>query len=929
MRYRHRIPAVLVGLLLISSCTDQPAANAPSPSFAVDSIQQPATPADMSAAMEPASFRTQAEGLTLAGQLTDARTGVPIANGVVTVEGASTEVRTDAWGYYYFTGLPSGTRAAYFVGPGFNGKGATVTINANRLTRQNMALDFATQGTGTISGQVKDAKTGAAIANATVALGSQPDKTAEVDSNGRFTLTGVNAGAQQVIVTTPGYQLWPDNVQNVIVYQNGTTAADFNLTASSDTPAPTPTSTPAPTPTPVPTATPTPVPTATPTPVPGTTDVYAPAQGIYHGAFAGDLGTTSTASQVNSVVGNFENLAGKKLALVNFFIGTGAFPTSTVEAIRARGSLPMVSLSPGNYNLDQIAGGADDANYRRFAREAKAWGKPVLVRWGWEMTGSGYSWTGFQNGANAQSGPKYVKAWRHMVDIFRAEGASNVKFVWCIDAWGRGPGDGAKGRWNYFGNYYPGDNYVDWVGADGYQWPSTNYNTFGAIFDDTALAANFLTTMKNEHPTKPVIIGEMGVSTRDSRAAQWIADAYQSIRTKYTNVKAVTWFNKNQDGSDWALVSGSAQTNAYRQALSHSDYLSQFTQGAVTPTPAPTVTPWPTPTPWPTATPIIPLPSPSAPGKWTQFGAPETGMYVGWFGKPNSVNGGGFTEIFSGGNNGDGNTANNRSAINNTLNWVQNRYNHPMSLFHIFEAANGRGDFPTAVAEETAKRKQILMVSLSFGSMTAQQAASGSADAMWRNWARGAKSFGKPVILRWGWEAPIQPWARDANAYKNAWRRMHNIVKNEVGATNVKLAYTPVYFNTGWGTYKDYFPGDAYVDWVGVDDYQAPNASFENSFKAPYDWFLTVAPNKPFIVGEWGMKWKSDDGRTTYSVPSYPNDWYTRTLEAAKQYPNIKAYVLYDNDQEIYSALRPGWGGLDNLKRKIQESFYLRTSPVM
>jgi beta-mannanase len=651
------------------------------------------------------------------------------------------------------------------------------------------------------------------------------------------------------------------------------------------------------------------------------------------------MGTSTTASQVNTIVGNFENLAGKKLGVVNFFVGNGAFPRSASEAIAARGSLPMVSLSPGSMNLTQIAGGADDAKYRQFAREAKAWGKPVLVRWGWEMNGNGYAWAGSTNGANMDSGPKYVNAWRHVVDIFRAEGASNVKFVWCIDAWGRGPADGAKGKWNYFGNYYPGDNYVDWVGADGYQWPGSNYNTFGAIFDDPTLSASFLTTMKNEHPTKPVIIGEMGVSNADSRAPQWIADAYQSAATKYTNVKALVWFNKDQDGSNWTLKSGSAQANAYKQAVANSAYVDRFGGAGTTPTPAPTVAPTSTPTVSPTATPTstptvaptvapTPLPTPGT-GKWSQFAAPETGMLVGWFGKPTSKNGGGFTEIFSGGSNTDGNTANKPSVINATLDWVQNRYGRPFSIFHMYEGAGSKGDFPVTVANETAKRKQLLMVSLALGSLTAQDMAAGKGDHLWRNWAQGAKTWGKPVILRWGWEAPIQPWARNATAYKQAWVRMHNIVKKEVGATNVKLAYTPVYFATGYGSYKDYFPGDQYVDWVGVDDYQHPNKGFEDSFKVAYDYFQQVSPTKPFIVAEWGMKYASDDGKTTYSVPAYPNDWYTRTLEAAKKYPNLKAYVLYDFDQEIKSALAPNWAGTLNLKQKLQESFYLRQSPAL
>jgi endoglucanase len=936
MSNRSRIAPWLVALMAASSCTATPTATAPiKAGSATDVAAQ--MPADMNKAMEPANFRTAATGYTLAGQLKDATTGAPIPGGVITVYGSTLKGTTDSWGYYYISGLPAGSRGAYFVGPGFTGKAQTVTITSTAITKADVSLTFSKPGTGTITGVLKNAATGAVIPGATIYLNNQAGKTATTNANGVYTISRATAGAQQVVATPSGYKLWPDNVRNVVLYAGGTTAADMGLQpdGTSTTPSPTPS----------PTTSATPTPTPTPSTSTSTSGTYAPGSGIYHGAFAGDMGTSTTASQVDSIVGGFEALAGKHLGVVNFFVGNGTFPTSAADRISTRGSLPMISLSPGSYNLTQIAGGSDDAAYHNFAKQAKAWGKPVLVRWGWEMNGNGYAWAGSTNGADTTAGPKYVNAWRHVVDIFRAEGAGNVKFVWCIDAWGRGPADGAKGKWNYFGNYYPGDNYVDWAGADGYQWPSSGYNTFGAIFDDPNLSASFLSTMKNEHPTKPVIIGEMAASNTDTRAAGWIDDAYKSAASTYTNVKAMCWFNKDQDGSYWTLKSGSAQTNAYKTAVSSTAFVGQFTGGTTSPTPAPTATASPTPAPTATATPTpaptatataTPLPTPTptptpvpATGQWSKYGAPDTGMYVGWFGKPTARNGGGFSEIFSGGSNTDGNTANKASVVNATMDWVQNRFGRPFSIFHIYEGAGIKGDFPITVANEAAKRKQMLMVSLALGSLTAQDLAAGKGDALWRNWATGAKSFGKPVILRWGWEAPIQPWAKNATAYKQAWQRMWKIVKQDVGASNVKLAYTPVYFNTGYGTFKDYFPGDQYVDWVGVDDYQQPSATFEGSFKVAYDYFQSVAPSKPFIVGEWGMKYASDDGKTTYSVPGYPNDWYSKTLDAAKKYPNLKAYVLYDFDQEIKSALSPSWAGTSNLKQKLQDSYYLRQSPLL
>lgn len=613
MYQRPRFTPWLVILAALSSCAPQPTGTSPADTPPAAPAAPAATvaimPGTLNADMQPAKFRTQASTNTLAGQLTDARTGAPIPGGVVTIYGSTLKATSDAWGYYYLENLPAGSRGAYFNGPGFTGKAVTVAITNTAVTKADVALNFATSGTGTITGRLHDAVSGAAIAGAAVYLNKQTGTETTSGADGTFRIPNAVAGAQQVVATPTGYKLWPDNVKNVILYANGTTTADISLQPdASATPAPS--TAPTTSPTATPTTTPTSTPTATPTQAPTTpTGNYAPASGVYHGAFAGDLGTTSTATQVNSVVGAFENLAGKKLGVVNFFVGNGTFPTSAVTAIAARNSLPMVSLSPGGPTLDQIAAGSADTQYRSFAQGAKAYGKPVLVRWGWEMNGSGYSWAGSTNGANMESGPKYVRAWRHVVDVFRAQGASNVKFVWCIDAWGRGPADGAKGKWNYFGNYYPGDAYVDWAGADGYQWPGSNYNTFGAIFDDPNLSASFLTTMRNEHPTKPVLIGEMGVATNDSRAPQWIADAYSSVANKYTNVKALVWFNKNQDGSNWALVSGSAQTNAYRSAVSNSAYIDRFTPGTSAPTPTPTATANPTPAPTATA---YPTPVPTA-----------------------------------------------------------------------------------------------------------------------------------------------------------------------------------------------------------------------------------------------------------------------------------------------------------------------------
>jgi beta-mannanase len=56
-----------------------------------------------------------------------------------------------------------------------------------------------------------------------------------------------------------------------------------------------------------------------------------------------------------------------------------------------------------------------------------------------------------------------VVAWRHLHDLFAERGADNVRWVWCPNATAFTDRTAQQ--------FYPGDGYVDWVCADGYDYP--------------------------------------------------------------------------------------------------------------------------------------------------------------------------------------------------------------------------------------------------------------------------------------------------------------------------------------------------------------------------------------------------------------------------------------------------------------------------
>jgi beta-mannanase len=61
---------------------------------------------------------------------------------------------------------------------------------------------------------------------------------------------------------------------------------------------------------------------------------------------------------------------------------------------------------------------------------------------------------------------RYRDVYRHIHDIFATEGVTNVEWAWVVNHESRIPDE----EWNHVDNYYPGDEYVDIISVDGYNW---------------------------------------------------------------------------------------------------------------------------------------------------------------------------------------------------------------------------------------------------------------------------------------------------------------------------------------------------------------------------------------------------------------------------------------------------------------------------
>jgi hypothetical protein len=273
----------------------------------------------------------------------------------------------------------------------------------------------------------------------------------------------------------------------------------------------------------------------------------------------------------------FERNVGKRLSILEWgqawtecssSCGPRPFRTKLFERARARGYVPLLSwgsyaegggpLQP-RFQLADITAGRYDRFIRAWARGAARWGHPFLLRFDWEMNTAGVPYSEHSNG-NRPGG--FVRMWRHVHDLFREVGATNVSWVWC-------PNVQYRGSVRPLSSLYPGDAYVDWTCVDGYNWGTDparpgRWMSFDEVFRATY---DLITTWIA--PSKPMMIGEMGSTEHGGSKADWIRDALAvRVPLHYPAVRAVVWFNKRWDGVNWPIESSPAARSAFADAIS-------------------------------------------------------------------------------------------------------------------------------------------------------------------------------------------------------------------------------------------------------------------------------------------------------------------------------------------------------------------------
>jgi hypothetical protein len=293
----------------------------------------------------------------------------------------------------------------------------------------------------------------------------------------------------------------------------------------------------------------------------------------------------SEVDKVARAVGKVPSMAGY------FGAGDEPFRPDAVLSAWTRGMLPLltwelrpkadmgpggsVNLRPG-YSLAEIASGSLDRYLRTYAHDVALLGLPIAIRLDHEMNGSWYPWSVYTsvNGRDGRTGAEwYQLMWRHVHDVFAQAGATNVLWVWSPNIITYSRSD--------FRGFYPGDDYVDWIGLSGYYRRTTEAPDFETTFGPTL--RKLRSPALFPHAPKPILLSEIGATENGGNKAIWINNLFAAAKApENADLVGFAWFHNTITSSpedptdtttnDWRITSSKPATAAFAAGVADPSY---------------------------------------------------------------------------------------------------------------------------------------------------------------------------------------------------------------------------------------------------------------------------------------------------------------------------------------------------------------------
>lgn len=297
---------------------------------------------------------------------------------------------------------------------------------------------------------------------------------------------------------------------------------------------------------------------------------FEPLAGCYLGAFIdldGNLPETyeDTTGKVRRKPEQFEKLVGKEHAMYFFYMAYGRpFPTDWVQYLHDRDKFIHIALEP-NDGLEKVM---EDQYLYELADAMRESNVNIFLRFASEMNGP---WVAYHGDPEL-----YKQKWRMLYRVFR-DRAPNVAMVWCP----------YTTPIRFIPYYYPGDEYVDWVGVNFYS-VTYNDNDLNKPAEDQHPIDMLNYIYENYSHTKPIMICEFAAThfaacegySRPDWASNKIRTLYAALPRLYPRVKCINYFNSNNIGmlahranNDYSVTNNPMVLKAYSEAVSEPYFL--------------------------------------------------------------------------------------------------------------------------------------------------------------------------------------------------------------------------------------------------------------------------------------------------------------------------------------------------------------------
>lgn len=239
--------------------------------------------------------------------------------------------------------------------------------------------------------------------------------------------------------------------------------------------------------------------------------------------------------------------------------------------------LPSKSAPSASLTAD-VAAGRYDELFREWGEMIRDWvvrdspqpDRRLYVNFAPEMNGDWTPWT-----ATRRTTPEdYVEMWRRVRSLVMDDtvDASQIQWIWAPNNVSSGPSPSEA--------YYPGDEYVDWIGIHGYNgWGE--WTRPAGVYDSIVDTARTLAD-------KPLAFTEYGSPSlfegehRPGQKARWIREVFEYIRDR--EIKMACWFNEDKE-ADWAVFGGAHGTETYQadgeRYLVYDAYRNELSEGSL------------------------------------------------------------------------------------------------------------------------------------------------------------------------------------------------------------------------------------------------------------------------------------------------------------------------------------------------------------